>query len=206
VIRAVPLSWSLRSVDRRLCVPTFRWVCLCQNRAGANLTIIPSHNLRDAVHNSSSNDDVRKRRHWISQHAFNSCVRRVKSPRATLQDVSQLDRGLDNRRATGSARRRSHSFLFVRVVFCTEDVQRDRRLIAEPSPASTMQTCATSQLAFGQPPHLYLDRVRIEQSHLTRRCKRLLGITPGQFARERRSTGHEAGRRNVPSNRARVAS
>src|SRR5215203_5312001 len=24
---AVPLSWSLGSVDRRLCVPTFRWVC-----------------------------------------------------------------------------------------------------------------------------------------------------------------------------------
>jgi hypothetical protein len=35
VIRAVPLSWSFRSLDRRLCVPTFRWVCLCLNRAAA---------------------------------------------------------------------------------------------------------------------------------------------------------------------------
>src|SRR5262245_34932987 len=38
VIRAVPLSWSLRSLDRRLCVTTFRWVCLCLNRAGRTLT------------------------------------------------------------------------------------------------------------------------------------------------------------------------
>ena len=37
VIRAVPLSWSLRSLDRRLCVTTFRWVCLCLNRAGGTL-------------------------------------------------------------------------------------------------------------------------------------------------------------------------
>jgi AraC-like DNA-binding protein len=61
----------------------------------------------------------------------------------------------------------------------------------------------------GHPPHVYLDMIRVQharallaggssiaeaatavgyadQSHLTRRFKRLLGITPGQFARERR--------------------
>jgi AraC-like DNA-binding protein len=101
--------------------------------------------------------------------------------------------------------------------------------LAKVASLSPFHLARSFEREVGQPPHAYLDRVRIEraralldagtsiadaatavgyadQSHLTRRFKRLLGITPGQFARERRSTEHEAGARRVPSNRAGVAS
>jgi AraC-like DNA-binding protein len=70
--------------------------------------------------------------------------------------------------------------------------------------------------AVGLPPHAYLEAVRIrkarelidndvaiadtavavgyaDQSHFTHRFKRVLGITPGQFARDRRPRGASAG-------------
>ena len=69
---------------------------------GPNLTTNASHNSRDAGHSSSSNTDVRKRRHWISSPAFNCCVHRVKSPPLAVQEAGHAFRRLDNRRAQGS--------------------------------------------------------------------------------------------------------
>jgi AraC-like DNA-binding protein len=130
------------------------------------------------------------------------------------------DRALRERPGVHRAREYIHS------QFAADVSLRELARVASLSP---FHLARSFEREVGQPPHLYLDRVRIEQaralldagtsiadaatavgyadqSHLTRRFKRLLGITPGQFARERRSSGHEAGRRNVPSNRACVAS
>jgi AraC-like DNA-binding protein len=82
------------------------------------------------------------------------------------------------------------------------------RELARAASLSPFHLARSFEREVGQPPHAYLDLVRLQharalldagtriaeaatavgyadQSHLTRRFKRLLGITPGEFARER---------------------
>lgn len=86
------------------------------------------------------------------------------------------------------------------------------RALAQAANLSPFHLARAFAREVGHPPHVYLDMIRVEharallaagssiaeaaiavgyadQSHLTRRFKRLLGITPGQFARERRLSG-----------------
>lgn len=83
------------------------------------------------------------------------------------------------------------------------------RALADAANLSPFHLARAFAREVGHPPHAYLDMLRVQrarallaagssiaeaatavgyadQSHLTRRFKRLLGITPGQFARERR--------------------
>jgi AraC-like DNA-binding protein len=85
------------------------------------------------------------------------------------------------------------------------------RELAKVAGLSSFHLARSFEREVGQPPHAYLDLVRIrqaralldagagiadaasavgyaDQSHLTHRFKRLLGITPGQFARARHVT------------------
>jgi len=129
-------------------------------------------------------------------------VYRTMYPRATLLEQTALE-GHRQANTAGAPDRRTHELWgrareYIHSHYAAEVSLHELATVAGLSP---FHLARSFEREVGQPPHLYLVAVST-----MRRFKRLLGITPGQFARERRSSGHEAGRRNVPSNRACVAS